>query len=69
MKRKDLQHITLDHSAKRASIPNQEPFLTAEGITIPPTYSEKEIEIWITLLLAKKKIELEKKPKKKKSAN
>ncbi|MBY0517505.1 MAG: hypothetical protein K2P81_11380 [Bacteriovoracaceae bacterium] len=29
-------------------------------------YSEKEIEIWITLLLAKKKIELEKKPKKKK---
>ena len=45
MKRKDLQHITLDHSAKRASIPNQEPFLTAEGITIPPTYSEKDIEI------------------------
>ncbi|MGL2987582.1 methylmalonyl-CoA mutase [Flavobacterium sp. RSSA_27] len=44
MKRKDLQHITLDHSTKSASIPNQEPFLTAEGITIPPTYSEKDIE-------------------------
>ncbi|TAF69077.1 MAG: methylmalonyl-CoA mutase [Flavobacterium sp.] len=44
MKRKDLQHITLNHSAKRTSIANQEPFLTAEGITIPPTYSEKDIE-------------------------
>ena len=45
MKRKDLQHITLDHSTKSASLPSHEPFLTAEGITIPPTYSEKDIEI------------------------
>jgi methylmalonyl-CoA mutase len=44
MKRKDLQHITLDHSTKSASLPSHEPSLTAEGITIPPTYTEKDIE-------------------------
>lgn len=44
MKRKDLQHITLAHSAKSTSIPIREPFLTAEGISIPPTYTEKDIE-------------------------
>nr|WP_315171716.1 methylmalonyl-CoA mutase [uncultured Flavobacterium sp.] len=44
MKRKDLQHITLEHATKSASIPSHKPFLTAEGITIPPTYSEKDIE-------------------------
>ena len=46
MKRKDLQHITLAQNRK-LEVENQLPldtnFLTAEGIEVKPTYSEKDI--------------------------
>ena len=46
MKRKDLQHITLVENRK-LEVENQLPldtnFLTAEGIEVKPTYSEKDI--------------------------
>jgi methylmalonyl-CoA mutase len=44
MKRKDLQHITLPSSKKITSNASSHPFVTAEGISIPPTYSEKDIK-------------------------
>lgn len=44
MKRKNLQHITLSTSKKGSATSSQAPFVTAEGITIPPTYSEKDID-------------------------
>jgi methylmalonyl-CoA mutase len=50
MKRKDLQHITLENSNPEVSgqVPNsshmEQNFLTAEGIELKPTYSEQDIE-------------------------
>ncbi|CAN1526968.1 Sbm Methylmalonyl-CoA mutase, N-terminal domain/subunit [Flavobacteriaceae bacterium] len=45
MKRKDLQHITLKEDFQTAdSKPQTENFLTAEGIELHKTYTEKDIE-------------------------
>ena len=46
MKRKDLQHITLAQNRKlevEKQLPLDTNFLTAEGIEVKPTYSEKDI--------------------------
>ncbi len=46
MKRKDLQHITLVENRKlevEKQLPLDTNFLTAEGIEVKPTYSEKDI--------------------------
>src|SRR6476659_7276456 len=42
--RKDIQHITLDGLPKTEEQPSTDRFLTAEGIEVKPTYSEKDIE-------------------------
>src|SRR3954467_6093237 len=42
--RKDIQHITLDGLPKTEEQPSADRFLTAEGIEVKPTYSEKDIE-------------------------
>ncbi len=44
MKRKDLQHITTDNSGSSAQASANSPFLTAEGIELKPTYTEKDVE-------------------------
>ena len=46
MKRKDLQHIKLENSTdlEIASVNTEENFLTAEGIKVHKTYSQKDIE-------------------------
>ncbi|PKB15754.1 methylmalonyl-CoA mutase [Flavobacterium sp. 5] len=46
MKRKDLQHIKLESSSNLETTPleNEQHFLTAEGIEVHKTYSEKDIE-------------------------
>jgi methylmalonyl-CoA mutase len=43
--RKNLQHITLKDVAKNTALSTeQEAFVTAEGIAVKPTYTEKDIE-------------------------
>src|SRR6478752_4898494 len=42
--RKDIQHITLDGLPKTEKQPSTDRFLTAEGIEVKPTYSQKDIE-------------------------
>src|SRR5688572_28450511 len=42
--RKNIQHITLDKLPKKEEQPSTDRFLTAEGIEVKPTYSEKDIE-------------------------
>ncbi len=42
--RKDIQHITLDGLPKTEKQASTDRFLTAEGIEVKPTYSEKDIE-------------------------
>src|SRR6478609_2830016 len=42
--RKDIQHITLDGLPKTEKQPSTDRFMTAEGIEVKPTYSEKDIE-------------------------
>ncbi|TPD65903.1 methylmalonyl-CoA mutase [Flavobacterium microcysteis] len=46
MKRKDIQHIKLDSQAdsKKAASESNENFLTAEGIELKNTYSDKDIQ-------------------------
>ena len=42
--RKDIQHITLDGLPKTEEQSSMDRFMTAEGIEVKPTYSEKDIE-------------------------
>src|SRR5436190_881887 len=42
--RKNIQHITLDGFPKTEEQSSTDRFLTAEGIEVKPTYSEKDIE-------------------------
>ena len=46
MKRKDLQHIKLETSndLETTSLDEKQSFLTAEGIELHKTYSQKDIE-------------------------
>ncbi|MGL5113060.1 MAG: methylmalonyl-CoA mutase [Flavobacterium sp.] len=44
MKRKDIQHLTLNGSKKETSTTSDAFFSTAEGIMIPRNYSEKDVE-------------------------
>ena len=42
--RKNIQHITLKSENSKPTTRNSEPFLTAEGIELKPTYSPSDIE-------------------------
>jgi len=44
MKRKDLQHITPENAGSTNLATASEHFLTAEGIELKPTYTEKDVE-------------------------
>jgi len=44
MKRKDLQHITTENAGSTNQASAYEHFLTAEGIELKPTYTEKDVE-------------------------